>query len=99
MDKIETEEIQNHLGLLFKAIQGNNSMNEKVNALIYFESLIINSHISNRMINSVFMQLLEKLMKSVKTPVIKIRLCSVIGLLIRHSTVIENELAESDICA
>lgn len=37
-------------------------------------------------------------MKTIKTPQIRIRLCSVIGLLIRHSTVIENDLAESDIC-
>lgn len=44
------------------------------------------------------MQLLEKLLKTIKTPLIKIRLCSIIGLLIRHSTVIDNELAESEIC-
>jgi serine/threonine-protein kinase ULK4 len=29
---------------------------------------------------------------------VRIRLCSVIGLLIRHSTVIENEVADSDVC-
>jgi serine/threonine-protein kinase ULK4 len=44
------------------------------------------------------MNLLVKMMKTMKSPQIKIRLCSVIGLLIRHSTVIENELAESEIC-
>ncbi len=44
------------------------------------------------------MGLLVKMIKTMKSPMIKIRLCSVIGLLIRHSTVIENELAESDIC-
>lgn len=73
-------------------------MNEKINALLYFESIIINSNVSNRLINSAFLALLERMMKTIKTPMIKIRLCSVIGLLIRHSTVIENELAESDIC-
>ena len=44
------------------------------------------------------MNLLVRMMKTIKSPLIKIRLCSVIGLLIRHSTVIENDLAESDIC-
>lgn len=44
------------------------------------------------------MGLLIKMLKTIKTPQIRIRLCSVIGLLIRHSTVIENDLAESDIC-
>ena len=76
----------------------NTTMNEKVNALLYFESIIVNSNVSNRLINSAFMNLLVKMMKNIKSPMIKIRLCSVIGLLIRHSTVIENELAESDIC-
>jgi serine/threonine-protein kinase ULK4 len=68
-------------------------MNEKVNSLLYFESIIVNSNVSNRLINSAFMNLLVKMMKSVKSPMIKIRLCSVIGLLIRHSTVIEDDLA------
>mmetsp|Transcript_18758 Transcript_18758/g.17894 ORF Transcript_18758/g.17894 Transcript_18758/m.17894 type:complete len:131 (+) Transcript_18758:1857-2249(+) len=73
-------------------------MNEKINALLYFESIIINSNVSNRLINSAFMSLLVKMIKTIKSPMIKINLCSVIGLLIRHSTVIENDLAESDIC-
>lgn len=30
---------------------------------------------------------------------IKIRVCSVVGLLIRHSTIIDNELAEIDIAS
>lgn len=74
-------------------------MNEKINALLYFESIIVNSNVSNRLINSAFMNLLVTMMKQIKTPQIRIRLCSVIGLLIRHSTVIDNEIAESDICA
>jgi len=65
---------------------------------MYFESIIVNSNVSNRLINSAFMNVLIKMLKTVKTPQILIRLCSVIGLLIRHSTVIENELAESEIC-
>ncbi len=73
-------------------------MNEKTNVLLYFESIILNSNVANRLINSAFMNLLVRMMKTIKSPLIKIRLCSVIGLLVRHSTVIENELAESDIC-
>jgi serine/threonine-protein kinase ULK4 len=45
------------------------------------------------------MNLLVKMLKTVKTPQIRVRLCSVIGLLIRHSTVIENEVAESEVCS
>ena len=71
------------------------TINEKINALLYFESIVINSSVSNRLINSAFMNLLVKMLKTVKTPQIRVRVCSVVGLLIRHSTVIENDVAES----
>jgi serine/threonine-protein kinase ULK4 len=45
------------------------------------------------------MNLLVKMLKTVKTPQIRVRVCSVIGLLIRHSTVIENDVAESEVCS
>jgi serine/threonine-protein kinase ULK4 len=79
---------------------GAGSVTEKVNALLYFESIIVNSNVSNRLINSAFLSLLLKLLKtsSSKSPPLRTRICSVLGLLIRHSTVIENEVAESDLC-
>lgn len=43
-------------------------MNEKINALLYFESIIVNSNVSNRLINSAFMNLLVTMMKQIKTP-------------------------------
>jgi len=98
VSKIDTTTIESHLSDVYNSMATNTTMNEKVNALLYFESIIVNSNVSNRLINSAFMNLLVKMMKTIKSPMIKIRLCSVIGLLIRHSTVIENELAESDIC-
>lgn len=83
---------------IYAAISNSANVNEKLNALTYFESIIDNSKISNRLINSAFISLLVTQLKITKTPGIKIRLCSVIGLLVRHSTVIEVELAESDVC-
>ena len=44
------------------------------------------------------MALLVKMLRSVKSPGVRQRLCSVIGLLVRHSTVIDIELAESGVC-
>ena len=73
-------------------------VNDKLNALNYYESIIVSSNVSNRLINSAFMALLVKMLKTGKVPGLKSRLCSVVGLLIRHSTVIDNELAESEIC-
>ena len=66
--------------------------------MLYFESIIVNSQISNRLINSVFMTLLVRMLKSIKTPQVRVRVCSCLGLLIRHSTVIDNEVAESEVC-
>ncbi len=71
------------------------TVNDKLNVLCYFESIILNSNVANRLINSAFMGLLMKLLKNVKSPHLKIRLCSIVGQLIRHSTVIGNEVAES----
>ena len=96
--KIDTIEIEPHLSEVYQSMAVNNTVQEKVNALLYFESIIVSSPVANRLINSAFMNLLARMLKSIKSPLIKIRLCSVIGLLIRHATVIENEFAESDIC-
>jgi serine/threonine-protein kinase ULK4 len=71
------------------------TVNDKLNVLVYFESIILNSTVANRLINSAFMGLIMKLLKNVKSPHLKIRLCSILGQLVRHSTVIGNEVAES----
>jgi serine/threonine-protein kinase ULK4 len=73
------------------------TVNDKLNVLVYFESVILNSNVANRLINSAFMNLLLKLLQNVKSPHLKLRLCSILGQLIRHSTVIGNEVAESGI--
>lgn len=96
---IDSPQIESHLQEIYTVLASNVTINEKLNALIYFESIIDNSNVSNRLINSAFVQLLVKLLKSVKSPGVKQRLCSVLGLLVRHSTVIDNELAESEICS
>lgn len=95
---IDTNQIESHLNEIYQALASNVTISEKLNALIYFESIIDNSNSANRLINSAFVGLLVKLLKSIKSPGVKQRLCSVIGLLVRHSTVIDNELAQSEVC-
>ena len=72
-------------------------MNEKLNALNYFETIIRNSNVSNRLVNSAFMNLLLKFLTQVKNIKIRIRVCSIVGQLVRHATVIDNDLAELNI--
>lgn len=93
--KIETVEIEGHLHEVYNAMAVSGTVNDKLNVLVYFESIILNSNVANRLINSAFMNLLIKLLKSVKSPHLKLRLCSILGQLVRHSTVIGNEVAES----
>ena len=45
------------------------------------------------------MALLKKMLEQISSAMVKIRVCSVVGLLIRHSTIIDNELAEIDIAS
>lgn len=66
----------------------------KIHALAYFESIIVNSEVANRLINSAFVNLFVKVLKSAKSTQIKHRLCSIIGLLVRHATIIENDRAD-----
>ena len=88
---IETEHIEQHLEKIYNCLQ--NPALDKLNILNYFETIIQCSNVANRLINSVFVNLLVKITKNCKQTMIKIRLCSIIGLLIRHATVIEPEVA------
>jgi serine/threonine-protein kinase ULK4 len=76
---IETPAIESHLHEVYNAMASSGTVNDKLNVLIYFESIILNSNVANRLINSAFMGLLMKLLKNVKSPHLKQRLCSIIG--------------------
>lgn len=76
---IETPAIEGHLHEVYNAMASSGTVNDKLNVLVYFESIILNSNVANRLINSAFMGLLMKLLKNVKSPHLKQRLCSIIG--------------------
>ena len=65
---IESPSIEGHLHEVYIAIASSGTVNDKMNVLSYFESIILNSNVANRLINSAFMGLLLKLMKNVKSP-------------------------------
>lgn len=74
-------------------------VNEKINTLKYLETLCTNIDAANILINGPLMPLLVKLLRTVKIPALRVQLTSVMGLLIRHATLIEEELAGSGIVA
>jgi serine/threonine-protein kinase ULK4 len=77
--KIDTPPLENHLHEVYNAMGASSTVNDKLNVLIYFESIILNSNVANRLINSAFMSILLKLLKNVKSPHLKMRLCSILG--------------------
>lgn len=72
-------------------------MNYVINILSYFETVINQSNIANRLINSIFLNLFAHMLRNMKSHMIKIKVCSIVGLLIWHATVIDNEVANSGI--
>ena len=93
VETINTSKIENHLSEVYSSI-AENSPQEKIHALAYFESIIVNSNVANRLINSAFVILFVRILKTAKSSQVKQRLASILGLLIRHATIIENDRAE-----
>ncbi len=109
---IESHEIESHfadiynylskrvvvvvLWVIWLASESTN-VSEKLNALNYFETIIKCSSVANRLVNSAFMNLLLQILTTIQVANLRIRVCSIVGQLIRHATVIDNDLAELDI--
>lgn len=64
-------------------------LKDKVNVLSYFETLCTDTNTANLLINSSLTVLFIRLLKNAKAPALRIRLASVLGLLVRHATFIQ----------
>jgi len=97
---IETPQVESHLADIYGYLGSNtNNVIDKINVLNYFETVVQNSNVSNRLVNSAFMNLLVKLLKTSKNVNLKAKVCCIIGQLIRHATVIDNELSQLNLPA
>jgi len=70
-------------------------LTEKLQLFNYFETLIVDSHLANRLVNSEFLNTITGMLQDQKLnlPVnLKLRLCSILGQLVRHATQIEAEV-------
>ncbi|CAD8154628.1 unnamed protein product [Paramecium pentaurelia] len=93
---IETDQIEFHFEQIYNSLQVAKQQ-EQLNILNYFEQIIQTSNAANRLINSAYVQLLLKLLTVSKLTQLKYRICCVLGLLIRHATVIEPEVSQHGI--
>eukprot|EP00250_Pteridium_aquilinum_P022940 c25934_g1_i1 orf=3-2966(-) len=97
--KLSTEELESFLSKIVGSISGNTSPSEKLNTLKYLETLCTNVEGANVLINSSVMHMLVKMLRTSKPPALRIQMIFTMGLLIRHATLIEEDLANSGVIA
>ncbi|CAH8381426.1 unnamed protein product [Eruca vesicaria subsp. sativa] len=95
MGKQELEPLNNRI---ITALSGSSAgISEKQNVIRYLETLSSNADAANILTNGPIMLVLVKVLRLSKTPAFRVQIASLIGLLIRHSTSIEDDLANSGI--
>ena len=80
--------MESELKKIYEGLLGEN----KIHVIGYFETLIQNSDISNFFIKSKFIPLFLKLIKTYKQPLLRAKICEILGLIIRHATIIESDI-------
>ncbi|XP_015958754.1 serine/threonine-protein kinase RUNKEL isoform X2 [Arachis duranensis] len=94
MPKEQLEAVQNRI---ITILNGNTSIGEKQNVIRYLERLSSNADAANILTNGPIMLMLVKFLRQSKASALRVQLASLIGLLIRHSTVVDDSLASSGI--
>ncbi|KAK4766861.1 hypothetical protein SAY86_014612 [Trapa natans] len=94
MSKGQLDSLSNKIITIFT---GNTSSAEKQNVMRYLEMLSSNPDAANILTNGPIMLVLVKLLRVSKAQALRVQCASLIGLLIRHSTFIEDDLSHSGI--
>ncbi|OWM74151.1 hypothetical protein CDL15_Pgr008462 [Punica granatum] len=94
MSKGQQDALSNKIVTIFT---GNTSSGEKQNVVRYLEMLTSNPDAANILTNGPIMLVLVKLLRVSKAYALRVQFASLIGLLIRHSTFIEDDLSHSGI--
>lgn len=89
-------ELEAFLARIYRAVAHPGNVQDKVNTLAYFETLCTDASSANVLANSGLMSMFVKVLASTKSPPLRMRLCSTIGLLMRHATHLSDEFAKSD---
>lgn len=95
--KMSIEKLENMNSRIVGIINGNTPISEKQNVIKYLETLSSNADAANILTNGPIMLVLVKVFRQSKTLALRAQLASLIGLLIRHSTFIGEDLANSEI--
>ncbi|KAL2534582.1 Protein kinase family protein with ARM repeat domain [Abeliophyllum distichum] len=95
--KMSKEQLDVIYSRIISTINGNTAIGEKQNTIRYLEMLSCNADAANILTNGPVMLVIVKLLRQSKALALRVQLSSLIGLLIRHSTFIGNDLANSGI--
>ncbi|KAM7279544.1 hypothetical protein ACFE04_006678 [Oxalis oulophora] len=97
--KLPKDQLDLLMNKIITILNSNTSIGEKQNLVRYLEMLSGNAEAANLLTNGPIMLMLVKMLRLSKASALRVQLASVIGLLIRHSTYIEDDLAHSGILA
>lgn len=95
--KLPREQMNAFNSQIIQSLSGSFQVSEKQNIIRYLELLSMNSDAANIITNGPIMSLLIKMLRLSKTSVLRVQVASLMGLLIRYSTVLDAELASSGI--
>lgn len=95
--KMSKEQLDALNARILAVLNGNSSIGEKQNVVRYLEMLSSNADAANILTNGPIMLVLVKMLRLSKTSALRVQLASLIGLFIRHSTFINDDLANSGI--
>ncbi|KAL6191037.1 hypothetical protein ACLB2K_037430 [Fragaria x ananassa] len=95
--KMSKEQLDTLTNKIVSIFNGNISIGEKQNAIRYLEMLTNNADAANILTNGPIMLILVKMLRQTKALALRVQVASLIGLLIRHSTFIHDDLANSGI--
>lgn len=94
--KMSKEQLDSFNNRIINIFNGNNTA-EKQNVISYLEILSNNADAANLLTNGPIMPVIVKKLRQSNASALRVQLTSLIGLLIRHSTSIDDDLASSDI--
>lgn len=95
--KLPREQMNAFNSQIIQSLSGTFQVSEKQNIIRYLEMLSMNSDAANIITNGPIMSLLIKMLRLSKTSVLRVQVASLMGLLIRYSTILDAELASSGI--
>jgi serine/threonine-protein kinase ULK4 len=94
---VNDSELESHFSEVYSLLTSNEKQETKMTYLAYIEYLIEDFPLANKLINSAFVSLFLKLFTS-KSPEMQGRICSLFGQMLRHATIIDSDLPNSELC-